>query len=161
VLEELQGGQPPAWGQRPPLRGGCLIRDVHRSVVWRRLRPLTPFWSIMAEPSLLRALVSLALGAMLLSSCVHPSPAMGAWEDTQRAAPITCDAPSADQYVVLACDEGECSVFDIEDVDPEAVADASLGTHVELTRGFHPPFRAPGPHRNCSLHNPRQGDVVA
>lgn len=102
----------------------------------------------MTEPILLRAFVSLALGAMLLSSCVHPSPAMGAWEDAQRTAPITCDEPSADRCVVLACAEGECGVFDCEDVDPEAIAEASLGTNVELTRGFRPPFRAPGPH--CS-----------
>ena len=35
----LEGGQPPAWGRRPLQRGCCLIRDVHRSVVWRRVPP--------------------------------------------------------------------------------------------------------------------------
>jgi len=98
--------------------------------------------------SLSRACVALSLATLLSSACATPSPALGAWEDAQRADPTACDEPSADQCVVLACDEGECGVFDCEDVDPEAVSDASLGSHVELARGFRPPFRAPGPHRN-------------
>nr|QKW93639.1 lipoprotein family TIGR02269 [Cystobacter sp.] len=68
-------------------------------------------------------------------------------EDTQRDDPTACEAPNADQCVVLACDEGECGVFSSADVDPEAVAHASLEHGAELAR-YRPSMRSPSTQRN-------------
>ncbi|MCY1082102.1 SitA6 family polymorphic toxin lipoprotein [Archangium lansingense] len=90
---------------------------------------------------------SVLLAVLLLSACAAPSPATHTWEDPQRDDPTACEAPSADQCVVLACDEGECGVFSCEDVDPEAVAQASLAHGAELAR-YRPPMRSPSTQRN-------------
>ncbi len=102
----------------------------------------------MGNPFLSHPLLSLSLAAILISGCATPSPALSAWETAERVDGSTCDTPSADQCIVLACDEGECGVFTCEDVDPEAVARTSLSHDVELVRNFRPHFRAPGTHRN-------------
>ncbi|HEX8824469.1 MAG TPA: TIGR02269 family lipoprotein [Archangium sp.] len=87
-----------------------------------------------------RPLLSLSLASLLLTACATSSPALHAWE---------CDETGADQCVVLACDEGECGIFDCEDVDPEALAHVPLAHGAELARGYQrPPYRAPGPHRS-------------
>lgn len=59
-----------------------------------------------------------------------------------------CEEPSADQCVVLACDQGECGVFGCEDVDPEALARVTGEYEVELARGFRRPFGTPKSHRS-------------
>ncbi len=93
-------------------------------------------------------LLSFPLAVLLLSACATTSPAEGAWEDTAEDAATTCEAPSADQCVVLACDEGVCGVFDCEDVDPEAVEGSSLAQGAELARYRPPATRGPGIQRN-------------
>ena len=98
----------------------------------------------MTNPLLRPSLLAVAL---LLSACTATSPAVHPREDAEQAGPIACEAPSADQCVVLACDEGECGIFLCEDVDPEAVAHASLAHGAELAR-YRPPMRSPSTHRN-------------
>jgi uncharacterized lipoprotein (TIGR02269 family) len=93
------------------------------------------------------ALSWLAIAALLLSGCAIPSPAVHAWESAERDN-ADCEESSADQCVVLACEQGECGVFGCEDVDPEAVTHVGQEHEVELARGFRPPVRSPGPHRN-------------
>ncbi|WP_232293424.1 TIGR02269 family lipoprotein [Stigmatella aurantiaca] len=83
----------------------------------------------------------------LLSACTT-SPAKGAWENAQQAVSVECDAPNSDQCVLLACDEGECGLFECEDMDPEATSSVALEDSVDPVRGFRAPFRAPGNHRN-------------
>jgi uncharacterized lipoprotein (TIGR02269 family) len=95
----------------------------------------------MSKPLLPSLLAPLAL--LLLSACAATSPVRPAWEDDVTS----CDEPSADQCVVLACDEGECGVFGCEDVDLEAISEVSLAHGVELVR-FRAPLRGPGPSRN-------------
>ncbi len=90
---------------------------------------------------------SLPLVVLLLSACTTTSPAVHTWEDTEQADPTECEAPNADQCVVLACDGGECGVFSCEDVDPETVAHASLAHGAELAR-YRPPMRTPSTQRN-------------
>ena len=94
-----------------------------------------------------RPLLPLTFAVLLLSACAATSPTMSAWEDVERDDATTCEAPSSDECVVLACDEGECGVFSCEDLDPEALAQASLAYSVELAR-FRPPPRGPGTQRN-------------
>lgn len=55
----------------------------------------------MAKLILLGALVSLSFATLLSSACATPSPAMGAWEDAQRADPAACEEPSADQQEAI------------------------------------------------------------
>ena len=93
-----------------------------------------------------RLVLSLSLAALLLAACAPASPALRAWEDDET---ITCEDTGADECVVLACDEGECGLFDCEDVDPEALTRAPLTHGAELARNFQrPPYRAPGTQRN-------------
>jgi uncharacterized lipoprotein (TIGR02269 family) len=101
------------------------------------------------------------LPAALLSGCGTTSPATRAWESATWGESSTCEAPDADQCVVLACDgeEGICGVFSCEDVDPEAVAQVSLAHGAELARGgaYRSPTRGPGPSRNWRNTGVRQG----
>ncbi|HEX8705466.1 MAG TPA: DUF2380 domain-containing protein [Myxococcaceae bacterium] len=102
----------------------------------------------METTSLLsRFLLSLLLSAVV-SACATVSPALNAWEGTGTDDTSACEAPEADRCVVLACDDGECGIFDCADVDPEALARGPLEPSVELARGFRPPFRSPGTSRN-------------
>ncbi|MDY7232032.1 TIGR02269 family lipoprotein [Hyalangium rubrum] len=86
--------------------------------------------------------------AALLSACAASSPAIRAWEDMEREGATTCEEPNADQCVVLACDEGECAIFDCEELDPEGLARTPLRHGAELARGFRTPWRPPTAHRN-------------
>lgn len=95
-----------------------------------------------------RALLSLSLAALLLSACATSSPALHAWAGAEPDDTTACDDVDADQCIVLACDEGECGVFDCEDVELEAVARESLAYGVEPARFPRPPFRNPGTQRN-------------
>jgi len=70
-----------------------------------------------------RLVLSLSLAALLLAACAPASPSLRAWEDEEA---ILCEDTGADECVVLACDEGECGLFDCEDVDPEALTRAPL-----------------------------------
>ncbi len=99
----------------------------------------------MARPLL--SLLPVPLAVLLLSACAATSPVVHTWEAVERDNPAACEAPSADQCVVLACDEGECGVFGCEDVDPEALARAALSYGAELAR-YRPPLRSPGTQRN-------------
>lgn len=85
---------------------------------------------------------------MLSLACATPSPAPHVWPKIPPTAANSCEEPSADECVVFACVEEECGVFICEDVAPEAVAGTASEPEVELARGFRPPFRSPGPHRN-------------
>jgi uncharacterized lipoprotein (TIGR02269 family) len=80
-------------------------------------------------------------------------------EDVAQDDVLGCEAPEADQCVVLACDEGECGVFACEDVDPEAMAQASITPEVELELArFRPPMRrGPGTQRNWRRAGLRDG----
>lgn len=93
----------------------------------------------------------LSLVVLLLSGCGTSSPATRAWEQAEQEEIDACEAPGADQCIVLACDgeQGACGVFGCEDVDPEAVAHAPLAHGAELARGgtYRPPRRGPGPSR--------------
>lgn len=102
----------------------------------------------MRIPTAPRRWLSLCLSSLLILACAAPIPALRAWEDTEHSNTGSCEAPDADQCVVLACDEGECGIFSCEDVDPEALARAHSEHGVELVRGYRPSFRAPGPHRS-------------
>ena len=88
-------------------------------------------------------LLAVPLAVLLLSACAATS------QEVRADDPTACEAPSADQCVVLACDEGECGVFDCEDVDPEALTRAPLAHGAELARHRPPSFtRGPNPQRN-------------
>ncbi|WP_456062026.1 SitA6 family polymorphic toxin lipoprotein [Archangium lipolyticum] len=95
-----------------------------------------------------RGLLSLLLVALLQAACATSSPALRAWEVTAVDNTTSCDDVSADQCVVLACDEGECAFFDCADVDPQALAHVPLAHVAELARFSRPPFRSPGTQRN-------------
>lgn len=102
-----------------------------------------------------RLLLPLSLASLLLFACATPSLATHAEGDATHAS--VCEEPDADQCIVLACDEGECGVFDCEDVDPEAVARAPLLAHgAELAR-YRLPFRGPGLQRNWRRAGLRDG----
>jgi uncharacterized lipoprotein (TIGR02269 family) len=93
-----------------------------------------------------RLVLSLSLAALLLAACAPSAPALRTWEDGETS---TCEETGADQCVVLACDEGECGLFDCEDLDPEALARVPLAHGAELARNFQrPPYRAPGTQRS-------------
>jgi uncharacterized lipoprotein (TIGR02269 family) len=92
--------------------------------------------------------LSLTLASLLLTACATSSSTSHEWEEVGFEDTTACDEPDADQCVVLACDEGECGVFDCEDVDPEALAQVPQVHDVELARFYRPPFRSPGTHRN-------------
>ncbi|QRK09907.1 TIGR02269 family lipoprotein [Archangium violaceum] len=91
-----------------------------------------------------RSLLPLFLSALLLAACATPP----IWEATEPNDTNICDDADADRCVVLACDEGECAVFDCEDVDPEALTQGPLSHGAELARLPRPPFRAPSTQRN-------------
>src|SRR5687767_12103373 len=97
-------------------------------------------------------LLRLSLTAALLLGCGTTSPAAHAWSSAEWTDEAECAAPSTDQCIVFACDgeQGLCGVFSCEDVDPEALADASLAHGAELARGgaYRPPIRTPGTSRN-------------
>ncbi|HZH75161.1 MAG TPA: TIGR02269 family lipoprotein [Archangium sp.] len=96
-----------------------------------------------------RPLLTLSLAALLLTACAPSSPSLRAWEEAAPDDTSVCDDTGADQCVVLACDEGECGIFDCEDVDPEALASVPLAHGAELARNYQrPPYRAPGTQRN-------------
>jgi len=90
----------------------------------------------------------LLLVLLLLSACSATSTTVSAWPGEERDDGTPCESPGSDQCVVFACEEGECGVFGCEDVEPEALAQASLAQSVELARGYRPPMRGPGPYRN-------------
>ena len=89
-----------------------------------------------------------ALPSLLLLACSTPSPAVRGWEGAEYSDESSCEAPDADQCVVFACDEGTCGAFSCADVDPDALSRAQTDYDVELTRGYRPSFRAPGPPRS-------------
>lgn len=100
-------------------------------------------------PTVKHVLIGLVLAVAILSGCSPTSTAIAVhawgntgWDNTE------CDESSADQCVVLACEQGECGIFNCEDVEPGSVALMDREHDVELARGFRPPFRNPGPHRN-------------
>jgi uncharacterized lipoprotein (TIGR02269 family) len=97
------------------------------------------------------------LAALLLSACATSSPAVRMWEDVEEDTASVCEAPGEDRCIVFACDEGECGVFDCEDVDLEAVTRAPLRHGAELARGYRPPFRGPGPSRSWRRMGLRDG----
>jgi uncharacterized lipoprotein (TIGR02269 family) len=104
-----------------------------------------------------RALVSLALVSLLLTACAISLPASHAWEGAEQGDITACDDTDADPCVVLACDEGECGVFDCEDVDPEALTRTAWGHGTELAQFYRPPFRGPGTQRNWRRAGLRDG----
>jgi uncharacterized lipoprotein (TIGR02269 family) len=78
------------------------------------------------------------LSALFLYGCAT-SPELRGVEDAERAE--SCPYSDSEQCVVLACEDGDCGLFDCEDVDTEAmVLHASGGYEVELARV---PYRAP------------------
>jgi hypothetical protein len=99
----------------------------------------------------------LSLAALLASGCAVNSPAVHTWERTELEGAADCEEPSADQCVVLACEQGECGVFSCEDVDPDALAHVGGGYELELARGFRAPLRGSGPHRNWRSAGLRDG----
>ncbi|HYI01124.1 TIGR02269 family lipoprotein [Hyalangium sp.] len=92
-----------------------------------------------------RVLLSLSVASLLSFACASPSPAIHTGQVIEVADATSCEEPYADQF---ACVEEECGVFSCEDVDPDAVARAPLEHGTEFARGFRPPFRSPGSHRN-------------
>lgn len=103
-----------------------------------------------------RALLLLFLASSVLSACATVSPAPRAWDGVEHDGLTDCYDVEADQCVVLACEDGECGFFRCEDVELEALADATLEHGVELAR-YRPPVRAPGAHRNWRRTGLRQG----
>ncbi len=105
---------------------------------------------------------SLRLLSLLLSlavtGCGTTMPATRAGEDAAQEGSTTCEDPSADQCVVLACDgeDGVCGVFGCEEVDPKAVARTSHAPDVELASA-RPPMRGPGPFRHWRCVGLREG----
>ncbi len=83
----------------------------------------------MATP--LRTCLAL-LAILLLGACGTPSSVVRV-EETER-----CEHAAAEQCVALACDGGECGLFDCGDVDQEAVS-----SEMELARGYRAPQRPP------------------
>ncbi|HLL04811.1 MAG TPA: TIGR02269 family lipoprotein [Myxococcaceae bacterium] len=102
----------------------------------------------MRIPTTPHAWLALSLSSLLILACAAPAPALRAWEGSEHSNAGSCEDPDADQCIVFACDEGECGIFDCEDVTPEALSRAHLEHGAELARGYRPSFRAPGPHRN-------------
>jgi uncharacterized lipoprotein (TIGR02269 family) len=92
-------------------------------------------------------LLLLSVGLSLLA-CGTATPGVRTWMETAQEEQSICDAPATDQCVAFACEEEECGVFRCEDVRGEAVTSAPLAHDAELARGFRPPARAPGLHRN-------------
>jgi uncharacterized lipoprotein (TIGR02269 family) len=77
------------------------------------------------------------LPALLLCACAASSPGPGAWDKTER-----CEPADEGQCVVVACEDGDCGLFDCTDVDAQALA--SVEHEVELAQGYsRPPYRAP------------------
>ncbi|MFP2926644.1 TIGR02269 family lipoprotein [Pyxidicoccus sp. 3LG] len=87
-------------------------------------------------------LLSPLLAALFLCACASSTPGMHAWVDAERAE--DCGYADEEQCVAVACEGGDCGLFDCEDVDPVALAGASAGLAVEMARGsYRPPHRAP------------------
>ena len=89
-----------------------------------------------------------SLAVLLLSGCSTPSSAIHTRDDSEQDEALVCEAPDADQCVVLACDGEWCGIFDCEDVEPVSVSHVPLEQSVQLVRGYRPPMRAPGPRPN-------------
>ena len=104
-----------------------------------------------------RALVSLTLVFLLLTACATSSPTPHEWEGAAQDDITACDDADADACVVMACDEGECGVFDCEDVNPEVLTRTALGHGTELAQFYRPPFRSPGTQRNWRRAGLRDG----
>jgi uncharacterized lipoprotein (TIGR02269 family) len=104
-----------------------------------------------------RTLASLALVSLLLTACATSSPIPHAWESAAQDDITACDDSDADTCVVMACDEGECGVFDCEDVNPEELAHMPRGHGTELAQFYRPPFRSPGTQRNWRRAGLRDG----
>ncbi|MDC0707086.1 TIGR02269 family lipoprotein [Stigmatella sp. ncwal1] len=102
----------------------------------------------MTNPLYLSCLLLLSSAGLPLLGCGTPAPAVQAWEGTNHESHSTCDAPQSDRCVVFACEEAECGAFRCEDVSSEAAARVPLAHDAELARGFRPPMRSPGTHRN-------------
>ena len=93
----------------------------------------------MSLRSRVRLSVSL-LPALLLLACSTSSPSVRAWEDAERVE--SCEYLDAEQCVALACEGGDCGLFDCEDVEVQALA--SIQHAVELAQGYsRPPHRPP------------------
>jgi uncharacterized lipoprotein (TIGR02269 family) len=102
-------------------------------------------------------LLLLLLASRLLAACASSPPAPEAWESTEQEEATACDEAYADQCVVMACDEGECGVFNCEDMDPVALARIPQAHDVELAQFYRPPFRGPGTQRNWRRAGLREG----
>jgi uncharacterized lipoprotein (TIGR02269 family) len=77
------------------------------------------------------------LSALLLGACAASSPGPGAWDKTER-----CEHADTEQCVVVACEGGDCGLFDCTDLDAQALA--SVEHEVKLAQGYsRPPYRAP------------------
>lgn len=80
------------------------------------------------------------LPALLLGACAASSSEVRAWDATTGA----CEHSSTEQCVAVACEGGDCGLFDCVDVDMEALVRASGAPAVELAQGaFRPPHRPP------------------
>lgn len=92
----------------------------------------------------------LALAAALLCACATPSTAPHFTESEEQHDAATCENPSRDQCIVLACEDDVCGIFICEDVDLEAVSRAysEVEHSLQLVRGYRPLFRSPGAHRS-------------
>ena len=99
------------------------------------------------------SLLWVLLTVLVLPGCGTTSPSARAWTEAEGVGVQECEAPEADQCVVLACDgeEGVCGVFGCEDVEPEALAPS-----VEPAR-YRPPLRSPGSSRNWRRTGLREG----
>lgn len=92
------------------------------------------------------------LFVLLLGGCASSSPELRAFEEARHVG--ACESADTEQCVVLACEAGDCALFDCEDVDTEALALAPAPPQVELAQGrYRPPPRAPAFHnwRNSGI----------
>ncbi len=78
---------------------------------------------------------------LLVWACATSSPGSIVWEDAERAEP--CEYAHVEQCVVLACEGGDCGLFDCEDVDMEALPWTTGKHEVEWVRGYRPSSRPP------------------
>jgi uncharacterized lipoprotein (TIGR02269 family) len=79
---------------------------------------------------------------LLLSACATAPHGLRTWEESERVE--RCEYAEEEQCVALACEGGDCGLFDCEDVDAEALEQAPAQYEVELAQGaYRPPHRPP------------------
>jgi uncharacterized lipoprotein (TIGR02269 family) len=82
------------------------------------------------------------LPALFLWACAASSPGPRAWEEAERVK--DCEHADSEQCVVLACEGGDCGLFDCEDLDAEELARGPARHGVVLAQGYsRPPARQP------------------